>query len=370
MSNSRQPTRNRPPQGVRTARILGLESTCDETAAAILEFAPGTTEPRVLGETIASQVALHAAYRGVAPEAAARAHTEAISGVIANTLHQAALEPTALTGIAVSRSPGLVGCLLVGVSAAKMLSWRLGIPWVGVDHIHSHIHSAYLAGMPDEPHLALVASGGHTALYRVTARDQEPHLLGSTIDDAVGEAFDKVAALLGLPYPGGPAIQEAAVEGNPRAYDFPRSKLHDADDDFSFSGLKTAVLYRLRGGQGPAGPAATVGVGRELSTAEVADCAASFQEAACEVLVRKTLRACEREGLRRVSVGGGVACNRRLREMFQERAAAVKVTVSIPAPRYCTDNAVMVAALGAVRLIAGEGDPYDREIDPTPLRRR
>ncbi|MGH7143880.1 MAG: tRNA (adenosine(37)-N6)-threonylcarbamoyltransferase complex transferase subunit TsaD [Planctomycetota bacterium] len=382
--------------------VLGLESTCDETAAAVVAFDGGKTagaRPQILGECIASQIALHAPFRGVAPEAAARAHTEVFSRVVAAALDQAGVRFADLRGIAVSRSPGLVGCLLTGLTVAKTLSWRLQIPWVGVDHIQAHIHAAYLAaptgapgssgstgssgdsGRPadadalgdalgDAPHVALVVSGGHTALYRVADRATAPDLIGCTRDDAAGEAFDKVAALLGLPYPGGPAIEAAAREGNPRAFDFPRSKLHDADDDFSFSGLKTAVLYGLRGSQGKPGPAATVGIGRVLSAREIADCAASFQAAACEVLVGKTLRAARRLGLQHVSVGGGVACNGRLRELFAAAAAKEGITVVFPPKRYCTDNAVMVALLGAPRLLRGERDPFATDVDPTPVRRR
>jgi N6-L-threonylcarbamoyladenine synthase len=254
--------------------------------------------------------------------------------------------------IAVTVRPGLAGSLLVGVSAASALALAWELPIVGVHHLQAHAYAPYLAGVAQYPFACLVASGGHTSIYECRG-PLEVELLGQTIDDAAGEAFDKAAAVLGLGFPGGPAVSRAAASGNPRAYDFPRSKLADADDDFSFSGLKTALLYAVEG-PGLKGPRL------ELTDKIKADLAASFEQAICEILVGKLLRAAARRGLSTVSVAGGVAANRKLRAMLAERAAAEGMRAAVAPTGLCTDNAAMVAALGYHQLARGEGRGPDR----------
>jgi N6-L-threonylcarbamoyladenine synthase len=270
---------------------------------------------------------------------------------VQSALRDAGVALDGIDAIAVAQRPGLIGSLLIGVTAAKTLAWALGKPLVAVDHVQAHLYSVCLhdpaapspPAAPELPAVGLVCSGGHTALYRVRAWD-DVRLVGSTIDDAVGEAYDKVAALLGLPFPGGPAIDRLAPAGNPKAYDFPRSLLGRDSLDFSFSGLKTAVRYEVFGYQGRQRAPA------DLSPEEVADVAASFQAACIDVLIAKLRRAIESFGARGVIIGGGVSANRALRAASAERLA---VPVHLPAPRFCTDNAAMIAGLGQVHLSAG-----------------
>lgn len=347
--------------------VLGLETSCDETAAALVEDGRW-----VRSNVIASQFDLHAPFGGVVPELAARAHAERITGVIEAAFGEAGLSPGEVGGIAVVSRPGLISALLVGVNAAKALALAWEVPVVGVDHIEAHLYALLLAGMAEEPHVALVVSGGHTCLYHVRP-GWPPEVLGATTDDAAGEAFDKVAKLLGLAYPGGPALEKAAGGGDPQAVRLPRGRLEPADDlDFSFSGLKTAVLYHLRGGQSPPSPApgrATgTWIGRELSSREVADVAASFQETICEVLVEKLVRAARQAKARRVAVCGGVACNGRLRAMLAERARREELSCFWPPPSLCVDNGAMVAGLGFRLLSAGQDDGLELDAVPTPLR--
>jgi len=322
--------------------ILGIETSCDETAAAVVR---GGRE--VLSSVVHSQVEEHAVYGGVVPEIAGRSHLRKILPVVDAALERAGLTLDDLDAIAVTHRPGLIGSLLVGVSMAKALAFTRGLPLVGVDHIEAHV---YAAAMEREvspfPCAALVVSGGHTALYRADS-PLEMTLVAGTLDDAAGEAFDKVAWLLGLGYPGGPAISALAAEGDPRAVEFPRYRAKDGRLGFSFSGLKTAVLYHLRGGDAlaPTPPP------EELEGR--ADVAASFEAAVVDALVDQSLRACREAGLGRVLVGGGVACNGRLREELRRRAEAEGVEAIFPSPAYCTDNAVMIAGLGAELLAAG-----------------
>jgi N6-L-threonylcarbamoyladenine synthase len=328
------------------ALILGIESTCDETAAAVVR--DGVT---VCSSVVATQFELHERFRGVVPEIASRAHIENLLPVVQSALRDAGVALDGIDAIAVAQRPGLIGSLLIGVTAAKTLAWALGKPLVAVDHVQAHLYSVCLhdpaapspPAAPELPAVGLVCSGGHTALYRVRAWD-DVRLVGSTIDDAVGEAYDKVAALLGLPFPGGPAIDRLAPAGNPKAYDFPRSLLGRDSLDFSFSGLKTAVRYEVFGYQGRQRAPA------DLSPEEVADVAASFQAACIDVLIAKLRRAIESFGARGVIIGGGVSANRALRAASAERLA---VPVHLPAPRFCTDNAAMIAGLGQVHLSAG-----------------
>jgi N6-L-threonylcarbamoyladenine synthase len=331
--------------------ILGIESSCDETAAAIVRDGR-----EVLSNVVKSQVAMHATFGGVVPELAGRSHLDEILPAIDEALAEANVGLDDLEAIAVTTRPGLIGSLLVGLSAAKALAWTRGLPLVDVHHIEAHVYAATMEA-PDEvryPCLGLVVSGGHTALYECRS-PLEISPVASTLDDAAGEAFDKVAWLLGLAYPGGPSIARLALEGERDALDFPRYSPKPAPNSsgaarpigFSFSGLKTAVLYHLRGGDAlrPTPPPDEI--------LDRADVAASFQEAVVDALATQTLRCARQRGLDQVLVAGGVACNRRLREVMGERARAARIRAYFPSPAYCTDNAVMIAGLGFQRLRAG-----------------
>jgi len=318
--------------------ILGIETSCDETAAAVV--ADGRA---VRSSVIASQNKLHEKYGGVVPEIASRAHVEQIYPVIAEAIEQAGVGKDDIDAIAVANQPGLTIALVVGVTAAKTLSFAWEKPLIAINHLHAHLQSAMLAEEDLElPAVALVVSGGHTCLYDCES-PLELRLLGSTIDDAAGEAFDKVATILKLGYPGGPSIEEAARNGNPSAIKFPRSMLGRESLDFSFSGVKTAVLYYCRG-QDMKGENKV----DSMSEQEIADVAASFQSAVIDVLVKKTERAAEKIGARTILLGGGVAANSELRVTLQkmcDSAVPAKKLLIAPKP-YCTDNAVMVASLG------------------------
>jgi N6-L-threonylcarbamoyladenine synthase len=332
-------------------KILGIETSCDETCAAVV-----SDGRRVLSSVVATQIEIHRKYGGVVPEIASRAHIEALVPVVAEALQEARTPADALDAVAVVHRPGLIGSLLLGLTAAKTLAWLRGVPLVGVNHIEGHIYAACLErdALPF-PCVSLIVSGGHTSLYR-SEGPADHRLLGATTDDAAGEAFDKVASLLGLEYPGGPSIDRAAEGGNPKAVTFPRSWLGPDSFDFSFSGLKTAVLYHVRGKGAEAKRRATL-----LAPEETADVAASFQEAVVDVLVTKTLRAAEASGVDRVIVGGGVAANRRLRARFQEEAGRAGIEVLLPAMRFCTDNAAMVAGLAYHYARAGRFADLDLE---------
>ena len=336
-----------------TDLVLGIESSCDETAAAVVR---GGRE--VLSSVVHSQAAEHAVYGGVVPEIASRSHLRQILPVVDEALERAGLGLDDLAGIAVTRQPGLIGSLLVGLSAAKGLAFGRDLPLVGVHHIEAHV---YAAGMELEvspwPALALVVSGGHTALYEARSPLELERLYG-TFDDAAGEAFDKVAYLLGLAYPGGPSVSELACHGDPTAIRFPRYRAKPERPGFSFSGLKTSVLYHLRGGD------ALAETPPPEAIPDRADVAASFQEAVVDALVEPTLREARDRGHERVLVAGGVACNLRLREVLGERAAAAGVQALFPSPAYCSDNAAMVAGLGWHLL--GAGRAVGLELDASP----
>ena len=321
------------------ARILGIESTCDETAAAVVVDGVG-----VRSNIVASQVELHARYRGVVPEIASRAHIENILPVLRESLATAQTSLEEIDAVAVAHRPGLIGSLLVGVTAAKSLAWALGKPLIGIDHVHAHLYSVVLEQNPavPMPAVGLVCSGGHTALYHVNYW-LDVKLIGSTMDDAIGEAYDKVAAILGLGYPGGPILDGLAQRGDPTAIRFPRTLLGRESLDFSFSGLKTAVLYHVRGVPGR-GVDVKAESSRELSEQELADMAASFQAACVDVVVEKLRRAARRVGARCAIVGGGVSANRGLRAALEH----FEVPVLFPPMRYCTDNAAMSAGLADV----------------------
>jgi N6-L-threonylcarbamoyladenine synthase len=325
--------------------ILGIETSCDETAAAVVRDGR-----EVLSSVVASQTKLHEKYGGVVPEIASRAHIEKIYPVITEALLRAGVDKAGIDAVAVANQPGLTIALVVGVTAAKTLSFMWGKPLVAINHLHAHLQSAMLAETNLElPAVALVVSGGHTSLYDCRS-PLELTLLGSTIDDAAGEAFDKVASILRLPYPGGPSIEKIGKKGNPKAIRFPRSMLGRESLDFSFSGIKTAVLYYCRGQD-------MKGADRvdSMSEGQIADIAASFQAAVIDILVKKTKRAADRFGARTVLMGGGVAANGTLRDAMQKMCDRDKPPLKLlVAPKqYCTDNAVMVASLAFHRYRAG-----------------
>lgn len=330
-------------------RILGIETSCDETAASVVE-----NGRIILSSVVASQVDLHAQYGGIFPEVASRQHILTIYPIIEQALQQAHMTISEVDAIAVTRGPGLPGSLVIGMNVAKGLSLATGLPMIGINHLEAHIYAAWLHNQaesarsePQFPLMALIVSGGHTELILM-----EEHLvyqrLGATLDDAAGEAFDKVARLIGLGYPGGPAIQRASLGGNPIAFNFPRAWL-EGSWNFSFSGLKTAVLREVRkleekGGGLP-----------------VSDLAASFQAAIVDVLVGKTLQAARDFHAKEILISGGVSANRALREAFQMRA---NCPVHIPPITLCTDNAAMIAGAGYYRFINGQRDALEMDVLP------
>lgn len=329
--------------------VLGIETSCDETAVAVLE-GTGDLSPfaiKLKSNVIASQIALHRQFGGVVPEVASRCHVEAIIPVIDNALNEAGVSLKDITAVAATHGPGLVGAVLVGLSAAKALAVACNIPFIGVNHIEAHIYANFIEH-PDlePPFMCLVASGGHSDLVYLAGYG-DYHVMGRTRDDAAGEAFDKVARTLGLSYPGGPAIDSVSREGNPEAVRFPRAFLEEGSYDFSFSGLKTAVVNHVR----------RAGLeGQEIS---VPDIAASFQEAVVDVLVGKTLKAASDKSVSTVALAGGVAANSRLRQELTRRSKEKGVKVVYPSPILCTDNAAMVACSGYFQLASGNTSSLD-----------
>lgn len=342
--------------------LLTLESTCDETAAAVVRstLRPGSPV-EIVSNVVASQSDLHDEYRGVVPEIAARAHVERILPVMDQALKQADIDFDGLSAVAVAYTPGLAGSLLTGLMAAKSIAWSLGIPLVAVNHLYAHIYACQLAAEePVYPCVGMIVSGGHTHLYQFDS-PVRARLLGGTIDDAAGEAFDKVASMLGLGYPGGPAISKAAAAGNPVAYAFPRSFLHEPRLDFSFSGLKTAVRYAITG-QGNHDVHAV-----ELNEQQIADLAASFERAVVDCLVRKPIQALQATGLNTLCVGGGVAANRLFRKELTEICKSRGVRLHFAPMQFCTDNAAM-GAIAIEQLRAGEIAELDLDIAPGLVR--
>jgi N6-L-threonylcarbamoyladenine synthase len=319
--------------------VLGIESSCDETAAAVVK------DGKLLSNIIASQIKDHSAYGGVVPEIASRKHIEAISPVMKEALGMARVNIKDIEGIAVTRGPGLIGSLLIGLSTAKALAYALDIPFVGVNHLEGHITASFLSEeVPQFPFAALVVSGGHTNIYLVR-NYHDFQLLGQTRDDAAGEAFDKAAKLLNIGYPGGVVIDKLAKEGNSRAFNFPRA-MKDSSD-FSFSGLKTSLLTMLKKR------------GCDFSNDELPDVVASYQEAIVDVLVEKTFRAAEDNLITQVVVCGGVAANSRLRQKFASAALEKNMELFMPPIILCTDNAAMIATLGEIMLKNGCSDSLD-----------
>lgn len=325
--------------------ILGIETSCDETSVAVVD------DGRLVRCNLtATQFDLHAKYGGVVPEIASRAHIESLDSLIEEALNQADCRPEQIDAIAVTKSPGLIGSLLIGVTAAKSLAWAWGKPLIGVNHIHAHATSAAIELDADPwPAVALVVSGGHTSLFHVRAYD-DIKLLGFTVDDAAGEAFDKVASILNLGFPGGPIVDQLAAQGDASAIRFPRTMLGRGSLDFSFSGLKTAVLYHVHG------PGKTSGGLEKLNATNIADICASFSAAVTDVLVEKTMQAVTRVGVSRIVVGGGVAANSMLRRRLGERCIASGVALHLTPMKYCTDNGAMIAALGYHLFARGRRD--------------
>ncbi|MGE5248747.1 MAG: tRNA (adenosine(37)-N6)-threonylcarbamoyltransferase complex transferase subunit TsaD [Bacteroidota bacterium] len=339
-----------PSPSLKPARILALESSCDETACALLENGRS-----LLASVVASQIDIHARFGGVFPEVASRQHVLAIVPVVEQALEGAHLSLSEVDAVAVTQGPGLAGSLVVGMNAAKGLAFGLGVPLIGVNHLEGHIYSAWVHPAGEEPPpepafplMALLVSGGHTELNLMT-----DHLtyrrLGATLDDAAGEAFDKVGRLLGLAYPGGPSIQRAAETGDPERFRFPRARL-EGTWNFSFSGLKTAVLNQVRE------------LKQRSSTLPVEDLAAGFQAAVVDVLFQKTMDAARETGAREILVAGGVSANRELRRAFQSQS---EFKVHIPALSLCTDNAAMIAAAGYYRYSLGHTASMDMDVQPT-----
>ena len=326
-------------------KVLGVETSCDETSAAVVRDGG-----EILSNVVSSQVALHRAYGGVVPELASRNHLQLIDSVIEQALDEARTPIDEIDAVAATYGPGLASSLLIGLNAAKGVAFAASKPFVGINHMEAHLYSPLLADAPANalPMVSLIVSGGHTILAHAVAIGKH-EILGQTVDDAAGEAFDKVAKLLGLGYPGGPEIEKLAERGNPTAIDFPRSMLHDGTYNFSFSGLKTSVLYFLR----------------KNPQHSVADVCASFQEAVVDVLVGKVVRAATELEVKTVSVSGGVSINRRLREKLGAECARRGLQLLLAPPKLCTDNAAMIAALAYHKLQCGRHSDYSLEIAPS-----
>lgn len=324
--------------------LLGIETSCDETAAALVEDGN-----RILASIVASQIHVHHPYGGVVPELASRKHVEAIVPVVRQAIEEADIPEHRIDGIAVTQGPGLVGALLVGFSFAKAYAYFKKIPWIGVDHLQGHVHSVFLESDPPPfPYVALLASGGHTAIYFI--RDYlDMEMMGQTRDDAAGEAFDKVSKMLALGYPGGPLIGRMAEQGDPNRIKFPRAYLTKTDFDFSFSGIKTAVNRYIQTHQ-------------ETYPSQMPDIVAGFQEAVVDVLSFKIIRAAQVKGCEHIAIVGGVAANKRLREKVSNEAIQKGMKVHVPSIQLCGDNAAMIAAVGYHHLRNGRGSKWEEDV--------
>ncbi|MCF7731931.1 MAG: tRNA (adenosine(37)-N6)-threonylcarbamoyltransferase complex transferase subunit TsaD [Akkermansiaceae bacterium] len=331
----------------RVPLILAIESSCVETAVAIVCGGPGRAA-EVLASEVASQIELHREFGGVVPELASRNHSLHLRPLIEQALAHAGVTVAEVDAFAATTGPGLASSLLIGSTAAKAMACASRKPFLGINHLEGHLLSPFVGHTRVPPHLALIVSGGHTLLLDVGGPGIYQKL-GSTRDDAAGEAFDKVGKMLGLPYPGGPEIERVARGGNPAAFDFPRSMLHDPHLDFSFSGLKTAVLYTLQ---------------RQPSPPPVADLAASFQQAVIEILVGKSLKAAQRTRHRVLAISGGVSLNLPLRAALARACQRARLELLIAPPDLCTDNAAMIAFAALLRHLAGESSPLDADIHP------
>lgn len=327
--------------------LLAIESSCDETAVAIIR--DGDTNPQLLTSLISSQIDIHRAYGGVVPEVACRNHAQRIRPLVQQALEDAGVTLDDITSFAATRGPGLASSLLVGLAYAKGLATATDKPFYGVNHMEGHLLSPFLEQGEVPPHLGLIVSGGHTMLIDCQGFGKY-HLLGRTIDDAAGEAFDKVGRMLQLPYPGGPEIEKHARDGNPKAFTFPRAALKDQPLNFSFSGLKTAVLYQLQKLDDP--------------QAHLADICASFQKAVIDSLIKKTLLAAQKTGHSIVTISGGVACNKALQNALREACDYNGLELRLTPPALTTDNAGMIAFAGWLASKHGEADPLDIGIDP------
>src|SRR5665213_261096 len=328
--------------------ILALETSCDETSAAVVR------DGKIVSNVVSSQIQLHAEYGGVVPELAARAHLKNLLPVTQSALREAGISPPELDAVAATQGPGLAIALLVGFKAAQSVAFALNKPFIGINHHEAHLYSPWIGEFEKfQPNVSLIVSGGHTLLVMVES-EWKHRVLGGTIDDAAGECFDKTGKLMGLPYPAGPLIDKLAAAGNSDAYDFPRPLLHDANDDFSFSGLKTSVRYFLRDH-----PALLD------DRQKVCDLCASVQAAIVEVLVKKPIRAAKREGVRCVTASGGVTCNRALRHELERACKKNGFVLRLAEKNLCTDNAAMIGILAERKLLAKTPlPPLDEEIQP------
>jgi N6-L-threonylcarbamoyladenine synthase len=329
------------------ALLLAIESSCDETAVAIVRGASGE-RTEVLASEISSQIPLHREHGGVVPELASRNHSLHLRGLVEKALADAGVRMEEIDAFAATTGPGLASSLLIGSTAAKGMACAMRRPFLGINHLEGHLLSPFLDQTFVPAHVALIVSGGHTLLLDVEGAGRY-RKLGGTRDDAAGEAYDKVGKMLGLVYPGGPEIEKAARRGNPKAYDFPRSMMHEPNLDFSFSGLKTAVLYTLQ---------------KQTGELPVADLAASFQQAVIEILVHKSVAAARQAGRNRIALSGGVSLNQALRSAFEQAGAKHGLEIAVASPVFCTDNAAMIAFAALLRHLAGESSPLVEDIHP------
>jgi N6-L-threonylcarbamoyladenine synthase len=328
-------------------KVLGIETSCDETGVAVVEDGS-----KVLSNVLSSQHEIHGRFGGVVPELASRAHVERLNPLLDVALAEAGMRWSEVDAVAVTRGPGLVGALLVGLATAKAIALALDAPLIAVNHLEGHVYANFLEhGPPEPPYVALIVSGGHTLLVYMP-EEQRYEVLGQTVDDAAGEAFDKVARFLGLGFPGGPELDRLARDGDPEAVRFPRAMAGSGDYDFSLSGLKTAVVRHVRREE------------REGKKTSVPDIAASFQEAVVDVQVQKTMAAAEEKGVTSVLLGGGVVANSRLRERMAEDAEKRGLRLLFPSAELCTDNGAMIASVGYFRLMRGERSSFDVGADP------